>query len=253
MLAFLQEHLPERSSIRGRFVEPFLGGGAVFFAVAPRAAVLGDINGELIDLYRGIVRSPDRVWRLYRAFPTDKRGYKAVRALDPQRLTPLQRAARSLFLNRTCFKGMWRQNQKGNFNVGYGGQDRRWAIRRGDLCKVAELLKSATLHCCDFEQIVDASRPGDFLFLDPPYRPGEKEQVNDHYIAKQFTFGDHKRLARALKRATVRGVPWAVTVSDHLSIRRLYPHCKTIPIPNGTGGRPGILSARSGEVLISNS
>jgi DNA adenine methylase len=127
MVAFLLEHLPEAASVKGKFVEPFVGGGAVYFALAPKKAVLGDINEELIDLYRGIALSPERVWRLYRSFPKTKVGYRKVRGLNPTTLTLLQRSARSLFLNRTCFKGMWRHNLKGQFNIGYGGQDRRWS------------------------------------------------------------------------------------------------------------------------------
>jgi DNA adenine methylase len=169
--------LPDATSIKGKFVEPFVGGGAVYFALAPQRADLGDINPELIELYQGIAKSPDRVWRLYRSYPTTKVGYKQIRRLKTSGLTLLQRAARSLFLNRTCFKGMWRHNLRGQFNIGYGGQDRRWSITRADLFDVSEQLQRAKIACCDFEGMIDGSTKKDFVFLDPPYRPGAKEQI----------------------------------------------------------------------------
>ena len=252
MLTFLLANLPDSSEIKGRFVEPFVGGGAVYFAIGPKKADLGDINAELIELYLGIARSPDRVWRLYRNFPTTKVGYKKIRATDPESLTLLQKSARSLFLNRTCFKGMWRHNLAGQFNIGYGGQDRRWSITRSDLFEVAAQLKCAKIRCCDFEPMIDGSTAKDFVFLDPPYRPGAKEQLHSHYGSHQFKFNDHQRLSKALQRADKRRVPWAITISDHLEILALYKNFRNTPIPRGTGGRIGSLSSGGGEVLITN-
>lgn len=252
MLTFLLDNLPNTNSIKGRLVEPFVGGGAVFFALAPREAYLGDINRELIELYQGIAQSPDRVWRLYRGFPTTKAGYNHVRSLSPKTLTPLQRSARSLFLNRTCFKGMWRHNLSGQFNIGYGGQDRRWSISRADIFKISAQLKKARLRCCDFEPMLDMSTPCDFVFVDPPYRPGAREQIHDHYGSQRFRYVDHQRLSRALKRANRRGVPWAMTVSDHPEILSLYKPFKKKAIPRGTGRTIGSFSHFGGEVLITN-
>src|SRR5262249_49109195 len=124
----LVRHLPVKESIGGRFVEPFVGGGAIFFALSPAKALLTDLNAELIDLYRGIRRYPDEVWEAFREFPSSREGYYQVRALDHDDLPLASKAARTLYLNRTCFKGMWRHNSSGQFNVGYGGEDRRWAI-----------------------------------------------------------------------------------------------------------------------------
>lgn len=252
MLQFLLSHLPGPSGIKGNFVEPFVGGGAVYFALSPDRAELGDTNMELIELYHGIALSPDRVWRLYRSYPTTKRGFSAIRRLDPGGLTILQKAARSLFLNRTCFKGMWRHNLKGQFNVGYGGQDRRWSISRTDLVAISELLRQARVECCDFEVMVDRSDRKDFVFLDPPYRPGAKEQIHAHYGSQQFRFADHVRLANTLRRADRRGVPWALTVSDHPDILALYKRYPKQPLPSGTGRSIGVMSRSGGEVLISN-
>jgi DNA adenine methylase len=252
MLDFLRSRLPSPSGIRGRFVEPFVGGGAVFFNLRPRRAILADLNPELIRLYAGIRANPERIWEIYRSYPSHKSGYRSIRALDPSGLTGLQQAARSLFLNRTCFKGMWRHNRKGRFNIGYGGQDRRWAITRRDLIAIAKLLKRATIRCSDFEVIIDSTTADDFLFLDPPYKPGKREEIHQHYIGRQFSYSDHVRLANALKKAHDRGVAWALTISDHGAITRLYKSYAIETIPKGTGTRIGTIAWDSGEVLIRN-
>jgi DNA adenine methylase len=236
----------------GRLIEPFVGGGVVFFHLQPRRAVLADINRELIDIYRGIQSSPDAVWRLYRSYPGTKRGYNKLRRLRADDLTLVQRAARSLYLNRTCFKGMWRHNLIGDFNIGYGGQARRWAIGRRHLFEVSRLLRHASLKCCDFEGIVDSATPRDYLFLDPPYRPGQREQVHDHYAPKQFRYADHCRLARCLRDATGRGVRWSMTISKHRDILELYRDCSIVDIPRGTSRQIGVLTPGSGEVFITN-
>jgi len=251
MLEFLETYLPSADAIKGQYIEPFIGGGAVFFFVNPKRALLSDVNPELIDLYRGIRRSPSEVWLEYCKFGSNKRAYQQVRELGTQRLL-VDRAARTLFLNRTCFKGMWRHNLDGEFNVGYGGQERRWAISENNLKQVAAMLRKAKIRCCDFEEVVNACESDDFLFLDPPYRPGEREQVNDHYIGRQFTFEDHRRLAAALQRAKKRGVKWVLTTSAHPDIINLFRGNQITAIPRGTGRMPGIIASNSNEVLITH-
>jgi DNA adenine methylase len=251
MLEFLEAYLPLADTIEGRYVEPFLGGGAVFFFVNPKRAFLSDLNPDLIDLYRGIRQSPVGVWQEYCKFGNSKRAYQQARELGTQKLL-VDRAARVLFLNRTCFKGMWRHNSDGEFNVGYGGQERRWAISEDNLKQVASMLRKARIHCCDFEEVLDVCGPEDFLFLDPPYRPGEKEQINDHYIGRRFTFEDHRRLAAALRRATRRDVKWVLTTSAHRDIVNLFKGNQIMAISRGTGHMPGILASNSGEVLVTN-
>ena len=252
MLTFLAEHLPPRGSVSGRFVEPFVGGGAIYFFMNPKKALLADINSELIDLYLGIQQSPGRIWEIYRQFPSTKAGYRRVRDLSLVELTPLQRAARSLFLNRTCFKGMWRHNVAGRFNIGYGGQSRRWSISRANLFNASMRLHNAQLKCSDFAEIIAGCQSSDYIFADPPYRPGEREQRHEHYVGAQFSYRDHQRLASSLKDADRRGVRWSLTISNHPDILKLYSKFSTLEVPRGTGRKIGVLARRSGEVLISN-
>jgi DNA adenine methylase len=252
MISFLAQFLPPAKSITGKYIEPFVGGGAVYFYLHPKKAILADLNTELVDLYRGIRSNPDKVWQIYKHFPITKKGYNEIRKVRHADLDLQNRAARTLFLNRTCFKGMWRHNSDGEFNVGYGGQSRRWVISREDLLAVAAALRNASLRCSDFAFVIDAANSGDYLFLDPPYRPGEREQLHDHYVGREFTYTDHQRLAHTLNRADKRGVAWSMTNSGHSDIIKLYKKFNVQTIPRGTGRRIGAFVENSGEVLISN-
>lgn len=251
LLSELIQHLPKPVEISGKFVEPFVGGAAIFFALSPKKSLLADINKDLIDLYRGIRKDPAAVWLKYEAMPSTKKGYYKVRDLhDCEELTT--KSARTLYLNRTCFKGMWRQNSKGRFNVGYGGQDRRWVITRELLEGAALRLRRASLVNADFQDVIDACCTNDFVFADPPYKPNEREMLHDHYVFSQFTYSDHKRLAKSLKSASKRGVRWAMTTSSHPDILLLHKRSRKIPIKRGTGSQPGLRTNVSGEVLICN-
>jgi DNA adenine methylase len=147
---------------------------------------------------------------------------------------------------------MWRHNSNGEFNVGYGGQDRRWVISKETLVWVSKKLWRVSLKCCDFEEVIDACEENDFIFVDPPYRPGEREMIHDHYWNGKFSFDDHKRLAATLKKASARGIRWAITTSAHSDIVYLFSRYHIVSIPRGTGKKIGALTKDSGEVLILN-
>jgi DNA adenine methylase len=245
-------HLPKPATISGRFVEPFLGGGSVFFALQAKPAVLNDKNSELIDLYRGIRHDPTEVWSRFSSYPAGKRAYYQARQQHTRNWPLVAKAARTLYLNRTCFKGMWRQNSSGMFNVGYGGQSRRWVITEADLIAVAKALRGTTLSCADFEEIVEAATASDFVFVDPPYHPGRRESPVEHYMFSQFTFDSHKRLAKTLHRATRRGVRWAMTTSSHPDVTAMHKKHRRIRFTAGVGESPGKITQDTGEVLILN-
>jgi DNA adenine methylase len=252
MVDCIVPHLPRKPSIRGRFVEPFLGGGAVFFLIEPKRALLADLNEELITLYRGIKLFPRKVWEVFSSFPPTKEAYYQIRDTETGRADIAFMAARTLYLNRTCFKGMWRHNSNGRFNVGYGGQARRWVVSEYSLIEVSNRLCWTDLVCSDFQPIVDSCEEEDFLFADPPYRPGERELIQSHYVYNKFGFVEHRRLADTLSKATKRGVRWALTISSHPDILQLYRGNRVVPFSKGTGKSPGILTKNPGEVIICN-
>jgi DNA adenine methylase len=252
ILDYILPYLPSRDLIEGKYVEPFVGGGSVFFAIKPKYALLADINKELIDLYRGIRFCPLKIWEIYAGFPSTKKAYYEIRAASVNKKDLAFRAARTLYLNRTCFKGMWRHNLNGDFNIGYGGQDRRWALSKEILVEVHKRLKHVSLKCSDFEEIINACTEKDFIFVDPPYRPGGRDMINAHYVHNSFTYEEHQRLANTLKKASKRGIRWAMTTSSHPDILSLFPGYQIKSLAMGTGKSPGILTNDSKEALIYN-
>jgi len=245
-------YLPKSKSIKGRFVEPFLGGGAVFFLLEPQHAILADINTELITLYNGIRLYPLEVWDIFKSFASTKEAYYQIRDTKIEHEDIAYKAARTLYLNRTCFKGMWRHNAQGQFNIGYGGQSRRWVIDETSLLEVSNRLQNADLLCSDFQPVIGTCNPEDFIFVDPPYRPGERELLHSHYVYNKFSYNEHVRLASVLHQATKKAIKWALTVSSHPDILRLYRENRIITLSKGTGKRPGILINNPAEVLICN-
>lgn len=251
-LPYIIQFFPSPELITGRFVDPFLGGGVVFFTLSPNQALLSDINRELIDLYRAIRQDPYKVWEIFAAYPSTKLAYYDIRNTKVDQLDLISRAARTLYLNRTCFKGWWRYNANGQFNVGYGGQERRWAISQNHLVVVSHKLENALLQDGDFESVVDSCQAGDFIFADPPYQPGEREMSHEHYVYNQFCHNDYKRLAASLQRASVRGVQWAVTTSSHSDILTLFSGTQVIHLPKDPHKKLKASIKGSGEVLICN-
>lgn len=253
LLSFLIDYLPHKEDIQGKYIEPFVGGGAVYFHIKPEKASISDLNKELIDLYKGIRNYPHKVWEVYSSFPSGKKNYYKIRDEDYSKRPMYFRAAKTLYLNRTCFKGMWRHNQKGDFNVGYGGDERRWAINHKNIIELSKLLKSTSIETYDFKKALKKVDDGDFIFLDPPYKPGEKEMDHGHYINGRFTFQDQLRLAATLKEISLtKDIKWAMTNTSHPSIKKLYEDFTIRPIPKGTSKTLGVFTQNTNEVLISN-
>lgn len=249
----IAKYLPQNKNIEGKYIEPFVGGGAVYLSISPQKAILNDINTDLIDLYKGIRNYPKKVWKIFSEFPSGKTSYYKIRNSEYKKRHIAYRAARILYLNRTCFKGMWRHGDDGNFNVGYGGEERRWVINEANLIQLSKEFKRAEIVCEDFEYILDLAEDGDFIFLDPPYKPGEKELKNAHYSYGKFSFDDQVRLANSLKRITKeKNIKWLMTNSNHREIKKLYKGFKTVKMNLGTSGNIGVLTKSPKEILIKN-
>lgn len=254
LLEYLTNYLPNNKELKGSYIEPFVGGGSVFLHIKPERAIISDLNSELINLYRGIKLYPHKVWEIFEAFPPGKKSYYTIRDSKQVKETLPYKAARTLYLNRTCFKGMWRHNPQGNFNVGYGGEERRWVITHDNIVELSKVLKQADIQNRDFENIVHLASKKDFIFLDPPYKPGEKDLTEAHYINGKFSYEEQQRLADViLSIPKSKKIRWAMTNSSHKEITKLYEkHCTISIIPVGVSNRPGILTKKSNEVLITN-
>lgn len=208
-------------TVTGTYIEPFLGGGAVFFEAAPQKALLTDSNRRLIELYVAIRDDLPKFEALVNSHAVEhsKEYYYTVRGLQFDGAT--ERAAQFLYLNRTCWNGLYRENLRGQFNVPIG--TKQIVISDADdFAAWSRALSSAALAHCDFEQSIDRAESGDFIFADPPYTVRHNMNGFVKYNQNIFAWEDQVRLRDALKRAADRGVAFAVTNADHESVRDLY-------------------------------
>lgn len=179
--------------------EPFLGGGAVFFGLQPRSAFLSDVNEELTNCYRVVKENVEKLISALKQLAGDysEEEYYDVRAQDPTSLDPVDRAARFIFLNRTCYNGLYRVNREGKFNVPFG---RYKAPRIRDpegLRSASQVLQHAIVKTRDFRDALKLVEPDDFVYLDPPYMPVSKTSNFTEYTSKSFTWSDQEALAEA--------------------------------------------------------
>ena len=205
----------------GCYIEPFIGGGSVFFHLRPARAILGDANADLIAAYKAIKQDWRSVARrLRRHQAAHSRGhYYDVRNSAPT--CPLQRAARFIYLNRTCFNGIYRVNLRGVFNVPKGSKT-AVVLPSDDFESIAHLLADTAFRPGDFEPLIDEAKNGDLVFADPPYTVRHNLNGFVKYNERLFSWDDQVRLVKALTRARERGARIVATNANHASVRGLY-------------------------------
>lgn len=215
-----------------RYHEPFLGAGAVFFALAsdrPLPAYLNDANAELIatftvvrDATTELIEQLEELSEAYLRCDSDGRAayYYRVRALDPTE--PVSRAARLIFLNRTCYNGLYRVNSRGKFNVPHGRYKQPTIVQSDRLWAAAKALANADLAAIDFAAACDRAEPGDFVYFDPPYQPLSRTSNFTAYTHLDFGPEDQERLRDTFEALTRRGVAALLSNSDHEFVRELY-------------------------------
>lgn len=204
-----------------RYVEPFVGSGAVYFYLQPRKALLADINSELIDSYRAIKKDREAVWNILKKYQNQHNPefYYKIRSKSFSDLP--KRAARFIYLNRTCWNGLYRVNRQGIFNVPIG--TKTTVTRETDnFDQVSKLLKGTRLHVWNFVKTIEASEKGDFLFIDPPYTVKHNLNGFVKYNDKLFSWEDQEKLCNVIKKAKKRGVNMLITNANHESVRKLY-------------------------------
>lgn len=203
------------------YIEPFLGAGSVYFYLKPKEALLGDLNPDLVASYLGIQEDFQAVSELllkHQANHSDTYYYQ-MRAMQPENL--LECAARFIYLNRTCFNGIYRVNLKGQFNVPKGTKN-SIILSSDNFKSLSEILKNAIIKVTDFEELIDKAKANDLIFADPPYTVRHNINGFIKYNEKLFSWEDQIRLANALTRAHSRGVKIVSTNANHDSVRDLY-------------------------------
>jgi DNA adenine methylase len=220
LLPELLSKVPKRF---GKYIEPFFGGGALFFALRPDGGVVADSNPELVNLYRCVAESVDVVIDRLRSCSNTEDAFYVMRALDWKKMKPAHAAARTIFLNRTCFNGLYRVNKSGDFNVPFGRYRNPKILDEESLRAASVLLGKSTIVQGDYKTVLSAhAAPGDFVFLDPPYLPVSKYADFKRYTKEQFYEEDHKELAQEVDRLHRLGCHVVLTNSNHPLVHELF-------------------------------
>ena len=168
----LEDIIPKMPTKYGRYIEPFFGGGAVFFALNPEEAIIADSNPELINLYTEVANNVQAIISKLKKYENNEEFFYNMRALDYNSLSSVDAAARTIYLNKTCFNGLYRVNKKGQFNVPFGRYKNPNICDEEALYAASNMLRRATIVCGDYLDILNEhAKKDDLIFLDPPYLP----------------------------------------------------------------------------------
>jgi DNA adenine methylase len=240
------------SGAYSRYVEPFAGSACLFFELGPSQAVLGDINKELIETYEQVRGNTSAVLLSLSRLKRGKKHYLQLRAVEPATLAAPERAARFIYLNRYCFNGLYRTNRQGTFNVPYGAKRSGSLPSAVTLAQCARLLDRAELVVGDFENLLNQTTRGDFVYLDPPFSVNTR-RVFREYGPSVFGQEDVDRLRRWLTILDKRGVAFLVSYADSAEARRLGSryHVRAAAVQRNIAGFTKA-RARARELLIFN-
>jgi DNA adenine methylase len=214
-----------------RYFEPFVGGGAVFFHLSnsgrrPEAVLLFDNNPELINVYQVVRDSVDELLDQLAVHQQrhDRDYYYHIRDLDRSSiaLDEVEKAARTIYLNRTCYNGLYRVNGRGRFNVPMGSYKNPRIVLEDVLRAAGSALQGVCLEVMHFESAVDLGRPGDFFYFDPPYDPVSKSANFTSYTAAAFGDDDQRKLARVFAQLAEQGCYCLLSNSHTPFILELY-------------------------------
>ncbi len=223
----LGELMPRVPKTYGRYIEPFFGGGALFFSLKPDNAIIADSNPELINMYLQVAHHVDDVIECLQKYENTSEMFYEVRSLDWQTLPKAEAAARTIYLNKTCFNGLYRVNRSGQFNTPFGKYKNPKICDIDALRLASEALRKADILCGDYILVLEHyAQPGDFVFLDPPYLPISENSDFKRYTKEQFYEDDHVELAKMIGTLHDRGCYVILTNSNHPLVHQLYEQYK---------------------------
>jgi DNA adenine methylase len=205
-----------------RYFEPFLGGAAVFFHLGHPRSFLSDSNHDLVELYQVVQQNVEELIEALKTHKNEREYFYQVRSQNPHELTPAQRAARFIFLNKTCFNGLYRVNSGGQFNVPFGRYKNPAICDAEGLRAASAVLQHTDISLRDFESVLEQAQPGDFIYFDPPYDPLKKSSSFTAYTAGKFGEREQRRLAWVYAQLVERGCYVMLSNSDTPLIRELY-------------------------------
>jgi len=223
LLSELRSRLPQTYN---RYFEPFIGGGALFFDQAPQNAYISDINPELVNLYK-VVR--DNVESLISALSEHKNTleyFTEIRALDREptytTLSDVAKASRFIYLNKTCFNGLYRVNSRGYFNVPFGRYANPKFLDKSALYSASEVLQNAQLECANFDNILNFVKKGDLVYFDPPYIPISTTSSFTSYTKEDFGMSEQIKLKELCDKLSEIGTKFMLSNSDTPVANELY-------------------------------
>ncbi len=256
--ALLGQYEPHFPITFRAYHEPFVGGGAIFFHLRPRleqAVHLSDVNAELINLYRAL---RDQLPAVTKRLEEHRRRhssdyYYKIRSVHPDKLDAIRRAARLLYLNKTCYNGLYRVNARGYFNVPLGRYTNPTILDRERLQAASAALQGVELRQEGFEQVLERAGEGDLVYFDPPYQPLTRTANFTSYTADSFAESDQARLAEVYRELDRRGVQVLLSNSDTPLVRELYQGftLHEIQAPRFINSKASLRKA-IGELLVSN-
>ncbi len=206
-----------------KYIEPFFGGGALFFSLNPERAVLADLNPELVNFYNVLTNSVDELISEVAQYPNDKEFFYAMRSKDVASLSSIEQAARTIYLNKTCFNGLYRVNKADGFNVPFGYYKNPVICRPNELQAASIALQGKIFVNEDYKTVLyKYAEEGDLVFLDPPYLPISEYADFKRYTKEQFYEEDHRELAEEVQRLHEIGCTVILTNSNHPLVHDLY-------------------------------
>ena len=226
----ITKYVPETFST---YYEPFLGGGAVLFELQPKKAVVNDINKELMNIYEVIKENVDDLIEELKQHKNKKDYFYKIRELDRDReqyslLTPVQRASRIIYLNKTCYNGLFRVNKSGEFNAPFGNYKNPNIVNEPTLRAVSNYFNKAKIRfaCQDFEDALKWARKGAFVYLDPPYDPVSETASFTGYDKGGFDREEQIRLKKTCDKLNKKGINFLLSNSATDFIMDLYQDCR---------------------------
>lgn len=219
----LLKNMPENYN---RYFEPFIGGGALFFYLQPDNAYISDMNEELINLYQVVRDNVDELVADLQKHDISKEYFMEIRNIDRteeyESWSDVQKASRFIYLNRTCFNGMYRVNSKGEFNVPFGHYKNPRILDENNLINCSNLLQRTEIKHADFSEILKKVKKGDFVYFDPPYVPLSETSSFTSYTKDGFDIDMQFKLRDVCDELDSMGVKFLLSNSDTKLVNELY-------------------------------
>jgi DNA adenine methylase len=241
------------------YYEPFIGGGAVLFHIQPKKATINDLNEDLINVYRTIKETPEELIKDLEIHKNESEYFYEIRSLDRnlefKNLSEVKRASRFIFLNKTCYNGLYRVNNSGEFNSPFGKYKNPNIVNEVTIRAVSKYLNSNKIEILntDYKNALEGIKKGSFVYFDPPYEPVSKSSNFTGYVQGGFTIEDQIRLRDECNRLNDNGIKFMLSNSDSPIIKDLYKdydiiYVKAIRSINSNATKRGEIN----EVIIRN-